>query len=102
MDNKEEKTVQEKQENNNVFKEFFTFKNLTYILVVLSIFFVLLNKLIAVLTGNAVVYAIFFFISFCLAFSAFLIDLLNKIKNKEEKLDLSMVLIIFAMLICLV
>jgi len=66
-----------------------------------SLFFVLLNKFIALLTGNAVVYAIFFFISFGLAFSAFLIDLLGKLKNKEEKLDFSIVLTIFAMIISL-
>ncbi len=101
MDNKEEKTVQEKQVKNNNFKAFFTMKNLVYMLVVTSIFFALLNKFIALLAGNAVVYAIFFFISFGLAFSAFLIDLLSKLKNKEEKLDFSIVLTIFAMIISL-
>ena len=87
----------EKKENNA--KDILSVSNSAYFLIAFSLFFVLLNKFIALLAPNNLVFALFFFLSFSLAFIAFIIAIYNKIKNKQEKIDLSIILSMFAIAI---
>lgn len=82
-------------------KAMFSVAYLPYVFVVISMFMVMLNKFILALALNTVVYAIFFFISFGLGLTAFIISLLNRLKSKEEKINLAIILSLFAMLISL-
>lgn len=100
IQNNEEKVVAQNATNKeSCAKTLFSAKNLSYLLVIASLCFAFLNKFIAYLAHDSVVYAIFFFISFGLALSAFIIDLICKINKHETKFDFSMILSMFAMAI---
>lgn len=71
---------------------------LNYILIVASLLFVFINRFVQALSPNKIVYAVFFFLSFLLAFSAFVLTIINKLKfNKDDKFQI--ILSMFAIIV---
>lgn len=101
-ENLQEKKVENQNENKKEKSiNIFTQKNLPIWLVVASLCVVFLNRFITLLAQNTVVYAIFFMISFGLALSAFLVDIIAKLNKHEVKFDITLLLSMFAIIVAL-
>lgn len=101
-ENLPEKKLENQNENKSGNKnELFSQKNLPIWLVIASLGFVMLNKFITLLAQSTVVYAIFFMLSFGLALSAFIIDIITKLTKHEVKFDFTLLLSMFAIIVAL-
>lgn len=101
-ENLPEKKVENQNENKSQkSNDIFTQKNLPIWLVIASLCFIFLNKFITLLAQSTVVYAIFFMISFGLALSAFLVDIIAKLNKHEVKFDFTLLLSMFAIIVAL-
>lgn len=85
--------------NSSCLKSLFSMKFLPYVLSVIALIIGFINKTVAWFEYDAIAIGVLFLFSFGIALGAFIIALINHVKNKENKINLQLAISIITVAI---